>query len=582
MVQNRADDSLQLLDLPPGPSAADWNVSLKNPADQDNTVYIVGIRVEQNTLDLRRYLPNSNAKSLIKIADWAPNGYVLELQPGAQAERIEDCILFLGALIYHMTFMIISPEFVFRYGWLFVSVSTLLIFVGVARLTERKYPHSWPKLPYKLLSNISISGQGSFPLLQLIVLFALFLTPALVNGFPFYFSDSGEYAGDLTRLWPNRSAVPGYVASPLFTFFGAWSLPIVNSLLTAYTLVQIKRVYSVQGSTWFLLIASIAAAIPIYTSLIMPDVWFVPQILAIILLLKRFNLLDFVIACICSGGHGANVPILILVSPVIIMVTSRKLRALFTLISVLSVAIILSTVLDRVSSREWFPKKYAWSIVASKLLSEIPEVGDDLCNRELTEKFCEKRYLLEETPRAHTTDYFIFGSPIGDPDRGGLERDEMNETGKKFLTLTLRYHLPAFVAATLNDWISMYRSDRCVDFSGYEDKSPENWYIRFLIDADHGVLRSHPVLDSKTFCQSVYVLNLLLMGAAVSLMTYLLTTRQWPEFFVCLILLVSAICNDLLFAALSGPFPRYQIRSLGLYAIIATFGISALGYRAKN
>jgi hypothetical protein len=88
MVQNRADAqiSFQVLDLPPGSSAADWNVSLKNPADQDNTMYIYGIRVGQSTLDLRQHLRNSRAESLLKLADWAPNGYVLELPPGAQAD----------------------------------------------------------------------------------------------------------------------------------------------------------------------------------------------------------------------------------------------------------------------------------------------------------------------------------------------------------------------------------------------------------------------------------------------------------------------------------------------------------------
>ena len=51
--------------------------------------------------------------------------------------KVEDCIFFLGALIYHTTFMILSPGFPFRYGWLFVLVSTLLILVGVARFVAR-------------------------------------------------------------------------------------------------------------------------------------------------------------------------------------------------------------------------------------------------------------------------------------------------------------------------------------------------------------------------------------------------------------------------------------------------------------
>jgi hypothetical protein len=51
----------------------------------------------------------------------------------------DEALLFLGAFMYQATFMVLAPGFHFRYGWLFVLVSTLLMLVGGWKLLRRPY-----------------------------------------------------------------------------------------------------------------------------------------------------------------------------------------------------------------------------------------------------------------------------------------------------------------------------------------------------------------------------------------------------------------------------------------------------------
>jgi hypothetical protein len=53
--------------------------------------------------------------------------------------RRDEAMLFLGALLYQTTFMMVAPGFHYRYGWLFIVASTLLMLIVGWRLLLPRY-----------------------------------------------------------------------------------------------------------------------------------------------------------------------------------------------------------------------------------------------------------------------------------------------------------------------------------------------------------------------------------------------------------------------------------------------------------
>ena len=120
----------------------------------------------------------------------------------------------------------------------------------------------------------------------------LLLVPAIWNGFPLLFYDSGAYLGRAfyDSLSPGRSAVYGFVlgAGSSLDF---WPVVIAQSLVTVWTIALFLRAHDF-GHRPILLVALFAAftaatGLPWLTSQLMPDVFAGLAVLALYLLVFR-------------------------------------------------------------------------------------------------------------------------------------------------------------------------------------------------------------------------------------------------------------------------------------------------------
>jgi len=122
----------------------------------------------------------------------------------------------------------------------------------------------------------------------------LLAAPALWNGFPFIFPDTGGY---LTRplegsLHLGRSAFFGLFldAGILLDF---WPIVVAQAALTIWLLVLVLRAHGFGGRPWLALgivaVLSVASSLPWLTGLLLPDIWFPAAVLSLYLLAFRWH-----------------------------------------------------------------------------------------------------------------------------------------------------------------------------------------------------------------------------------------------------------------------------------------------------
>ena len=151
----------------------------------------------------------------------------------------------------------------------------------------------------------------------------LLLVPALWNGFPFLFFDTGGYLArpfDAT-LAPGRSAVYGlWLAAGAFGNF--WPVVIVQSALTVWIVALTLKSHGLGGKPLPLVVVvallSIATAVPWLAGLLMPDLFAGLAVLALYLLifrskpLVRYERAGLVgVVAFAAASHNATLAVLL-------------------------------------------------------------------------------------------------------------------------------------------------------------------------------------------------------------------------------------------------------------------------------
>lgn len=397
--------------------------------------------------------------------------------------------------------------------------------------------------------------------------FFLCLSVALLNGFPLYTSDSDDYAGSLSHIEASRSPVPGLVAAPLYALVGAWALPIITSAMIAYLFAEFCDV--VLGSNpnpLILFFLFLAACVPIFASFIMPDAWVFAQITGLIVLLHRWKIVVFVLVAAATAGHGANIPIMLLLLPITSIIWPSPGRAIMIIAACVCASVLLLVTANLIVDNRPFPETYAWSITASKMMNDLPETVNDLCDQEPGHAICSKRALMDAN-RLHLDDHYVWFSDLSWPQSGGLTRAEFTDLGKKLFLIALEKHPFQLAAATASDWLRAYDPERCFSV-GHIEKKDSNRNIHFLIDQDHGWLARLGLLSSPGFCKSVYFINMILLGAALALSVVFFPNLEKRGRATLLILWSTLLANDLVFSLLSGMWTRYTLRAYGIFVLI--------------
>jgi hypothetical protein len=154
----------------------------------------------------------------------------------------------------------------------------------------------------------TLEYQGAWMLASVVMLVGL-VAPALWNGFPLIFPDTGDYLDGpiLGALTMGRSALYGlflYVGAP----FSFWPNVVLQSAIIIWLIVLIIRAHGFGGRPWFALgvvaMLTVCTSLPFFSAQLMPDILFPSAVLALYLLSfpnKRLALWEhFVLAAVVA------------------------------------------------------------------------------------------------------------------------------------------------------------------------------------------------------------------------------------------------------------------------------------------
>jgi len=398
-----------------------------------------------------------------------------------------------------------------------------------------------------------------------LVIVVTLLSVAIINTFPFYFPDSAGYDGFAADTL--RSPVPGELAHLIYGWTGPWSLPIISSAILATVIIRCIFDFQSSISLMAVLIVLILSGTTFFSSVILSDVWIVSAVGSTLALSKRLSLTALMLGAVSVSGHSANFPIIVATAVPIVLYSREK----FTLMLRYAIMILLSCFILLVSnylaSGTMFPETFSSSIIASKILNDVPEALFDLCAQKPEGALCDR--IEEVREHAHTdSSYFIWASDVGYP--------TLRQYSWPLAYVAVTRHAYEFLRATFNDFLRAYSPSLGIGVSGYMIRTPTDSYAYRLIDADTGWLSRAGFFNSSMFRRAFYLIHLAFYFGLLALTASAFRSQdRYRGLFLALICAVLA--NDLVFAAISGMWGRYHFRIVGivLFALIISCGRKA-------
>ena len=153
---------------------------------------------------------------------------------------------------------------------------------------------------------------------------ALLLWPALWNGYPLVFADTGTYLSQAIEryLGWDRPVFYSLFMLPLHMTVTTWPVIVAQALLVAHTLHLVQRTLCPAFSAWWLLpgvaLLTIATALPWHAAQLMPDIFTSLLVLVLALLLfvqERLSRLERIwlvaFAAFMIAAHQSHVPLVL-------------------------------------------------------------------------------------------------------------------------------------------------------------------------------------------------------------------------------------------------------------------------------
>lgn len=300
----------------------------------------------------------------------------------------------------------------------------------------------------------------------------ILLVPAVWNGFPLLFYDSGAYLGRafFDTLSPGRSALYGFFLGA-GRFWNFWPIVLVQSAITVWVVALCLRAHDI-GSRPYLLVGltallGISTSLPWLTGQLMPDLLAGLSVLAVYLLAFRADVLAlwerlalFVLVAFSAGSHNATLAVLLLLLVAGAGVRLRwpqvvSLKALTRIAAALAlgVALLLTANFAVTGRLAWTPGGTAF--VFSRL------VHDGIVHRFLEDNCPNPRYELckhrAKLPH-HANDFLWHQGEDGPFARiGGFYQgaDEMREIALESLWQYPGLHLYTALRSTLQQLIAV-------------------------------------------------------------------------------------------------------------------------------
>jgi hypothetical protein len=419
----------------------------------------------------------------------------------------------------------------------------------------------------------------------------LLLVPAIWNGFPLLFYDTGAYLGRyfFDSLSPGRSAVYGLflgaARSPDF-----WPVVIAQSLVTVWTVALFLRAQGLGHRPILLVVlfALLAAAtgLPWFAGQLMPDIFAGLAVLALYLLVFRAGALErweryalVLLAAFAGSTHNATLAVMVLLLAAGLVV--RLLRPQLvpamglarTLAAILLAVTMLLTANFAVTGKlVWTPGGTAFAF--SRL------VHDGIVHRFLEDNCPNPRYELckhrRELPR-HANDFLWHQgadgpfAAIGGFD-GGAE--EMREIAIESLWQYPGLHLVTAAKATFDQFFAVGTGWGIVydvwDAYGHiENLTPES------VPAAHSARQRHKQLNFEPLNRLHVPVAWFSMGV-LALFLLLAWRRRDFAYFGPMAATFSAalLANAFVCGALSNPHDRYGARIIWIAVLFAAVALA--------
>lgn len=418
----------------------------------------------------------------------------------------------------------------------------------------------------------------------------ILLAPALWNGFPLLFYDTGAFIDQaLTgKFMPERSVFYAWFIRPLVPQWSLWTIVVVQAAITAWILwILVRAVAPRLGPAAFLAIVlatAVGTGLPWYVSQVLPDFLSPLLILAIYLLGFKAQALRpveqaflFAVAVLAITAHASHIGLAVGLAAVVAAaqllfrwrrIEETTVRPRATL-PVLAIAVSLAALVasNYVRTGEAFLSKAGPAFVFGRL------VQDGIAQRLLDDTCPQSGYALcaYKTNLTRSADDWLWKWETPFWKLGGFEGMAAEST-RMILDSIKRYpmmHLRTAARATAEQFVTFRTGDGL-----HYHEHPTDWTVKELLPSQYQAYKAAWQQQSEYL--SFDPLNLLHVPVGVlSLLAGLFCCWWWcrrsctgDPCVLPVYLLLALLGNAFICGALSNPHDRYQSRVLWTLSIV--------------
>ena len=416
------------------------------------------------------------------------------------------------------------------------------------------------------------------------------LWPALWNGFPIVYYDTGGYLArpfERTLLFGRSALYGAFLAAGIPLHF--WPNVIIQCALVAWLLSVTLRVHGFGGRPWLaagvVLWLCVLTALPWYTAQLMPDILVPAGVLSLALLAfrsqplrgwERVALIAVITAAIASHMSILVLAIILLAALALLHPLAERLNlprpALKLPALAIAAGVLLAPLLNLAIAGKFAFTPGGFNFVFSRLVQDgiAARYLADRCP-DPTIRLCAYRDVL---PR--TADDWLWDDASGPLQRlGGVEAFEP-EARRIVIESVAAYpalHLQKALVATVNQFAAIMTGDGITPWSWHAQWTFE----RFAPAALERYLASEQAKGSFDFTWSNFI-HVPVQALAIALLpAIVLLARERRVAALAAFLLAALLANAAICGALSNPHDRYQSRLAWLAPL--TLAIAVLGWR---
>ncbi|MFO0996077.1 MAG: hypothetical protein U1F33_05280 [Alphaproteobacteria bacterium] len=404
-----------------------------------------------------------------------------------------------------------------------------------------------------------------------------YLTPAMINGYPLVYWDTGGYlmAGVRDEYVPNRSAYYAWFAE-ITGFFSAWGVIAVQSAFSAAALATTVRMFfpgSIAATVWALVLGCFTS-LPWYASWLMPDVFTGLAVLATLGLAfghwPRWQTGALSVLLIFSLlSHTSHFPLVAatIAGAVIGALLFRVRIAWIPPVACLVAAVALTVFANAILTGQAFFNRTGWVLLFSRLAESglVQEQLDQHCDDNPDwSKLCTYRDRIPENAEKwlwqRGTPFWRIGNWEG-----------TREDSRRIVIDVIREH-PVEAALFALDGFGK----QLLYIELGEGTESQEWFLAWTIKASfpqefgawqRALQQSGRLLSVSEAANRIH-LPIVLVALALTLIG-LFSRRVTPPLRTgCFTVMIALLANAFVCGALSGPHDRYQVRLI--WVVLAT------------